>query len=298
MAAFLASSWRTTPAAALRGLTNTFSFFAPPSISLRCRSFSAAKSSSRMKTSPRTSSTGAATPFSRLGTASIVRTVCVTSSPVSPSPRVAACTSCAALVAQVDRQAVELHLGVVGDRRIVVAKAERAADARVELLGAGGAGVGLGVDREHRHGMAHRLEALEHGADHALGRRIGRDELGMRRLDRLQLLEQRVVLGVGNLRRIAHVVGARVVLELLAQRRRARGGARAAFSSQTPARRTRQLPGRTLAAAARVLARTRAARSRRCRAPRPRRAAARSPRWRAETPARAALVGPARASGD
>ena len=62
-------------------------------MSFLCRSFSAAKSSSRMKTSPRTSRTGAVTPFSRFGTAAIVRTVWVTSSPVSPSPRVAACTS-------------------------------------------------------------------------------------------------------------------------------------------------------------------------------------------------------------
>ena len=83
-----------TPAAALRGLTKVFSFFAPPSISLRCRSLSASKSSRRMKTSPRTSSTGGASrPCSRFGIGAIVRTFCVTSSPVSPSPRVAACTS-------------------------------------------------------------------------------------------------------------------------------------------------------------------------------------------------------------
>ena len=93
LAALRASSWRTTPAAALRGLTKTFSFFAPPSISFLWRSFSFSKSSRRMKTSPRTSRTRASTPLRRLGTAAIVRTVCVTSSPVSPSPRVAACTS-------------------------------------------------------------------------------------------------------------------------------------------------------------------------------------------------------------
>ena len=42
----------------------------------------------------------------------------------------------AALVAQVDREAVELHLGGIGDRRVVVGEAERLPDARVELLGA------------------------------------------------------------------------------------------------------------------------------------------------------------------
>ncbi len=54
--------------------------------------------------------------------------------------------------------------------------------------------------------MAYRHEALEHGADHALRRRVGGDELGMLGLDRLQLLEQRVVVGVGDRRRVAHVV--------------------------------------------------------------------------------------------
>ena len=72
------------PAAALRGFTKVFK---PAS---RCRSFSASKSSRRMNTSPRTSSTGASMRFSRLGIAPMVPTVCVTSSPVSPSPRVTA----------------------------------------------------------------------------------------------------------------------------------------------------------------------------------------------------------------
>ena len=113
----------------------------------------------------------------------------------------------ARFVAQVDREAVELHLGVVGDRRIVVAEAEGAAHARVELPRAAGGRVGLGLDRQHRHRVHDRHQPFEHGADDALGRRIGRHQLGVRGLERLQLLEQRVVLGVGNLGRVEHVVG-------------------------------------------------------------------------------------------
>ena len=47
-AAIAGSSWRTAPAAALRGLTKVFSFFAPAAISSRWRSLSASKSSRRM----------------------------------------------------------------------------------------------------------------------------------------------------------------------------------------------------------------------------------------------------------
>ncbi len=44
--------------------------------------------------------------------------------------------------------------------------------------------------------MAHRREAGQHATDHALRRRVGAQQFGMRGLDRLQLLEQLVVLGV------------------------------------------------------------------------------------------------------
>ena len=54
--------------------------------------------------------------------------------------------------------------------------------------------------------MAHRLQAVEDGAAHALGGRIGRAQLGVRGFQRLQLLEQAVVLGVGQLGRIQRVV--------------------------------------------------------------------------------------------
>ena len=53
----------------------------------------------------------------------------------------------------------------------------------------------------------------------------GVTQFGVRGLDRLQLLEQAVVLGVGDLRRVEHVVAVRVALQLLAQLGRARAGA-------------------------------------------------------------------------
>ncbi len=188
----------------------------------------------------------------------------------------------AVLVAQADGEAVELQLGVVGDRRVVVGEAERLADARVELLRAGGAGVGLGLDREHRHRVAHRSQAFEHRADDALRRRIGADELGVRRLDRLQLLEQRVVVGVGDLGLIEHVVRVRVMREQVAQLGRARGGIACGLAFRRRRGHASPRPRGPHDSRSRS-GRTRAARSRRCPAlPRPR-AAVRSPPLRAET---------------
>jgi len=130
----------------------------------------------------------------------------------------------AALVAQADRQAVELELGKVSQRRRVVGERERLAHAGVELLGAGRRGVGLGVDRQHRHLVAHRPQAVEHRTDHALGRRIGCQQPGLRGLDRLQFLEQLVVFGIGDLRRVERVVEMRVALQFGTQRRGAGRG--------------------------------------------------------------------------
>ena len=79
------SFWRSEPAAALRGLANGFS---PASTS---RAFSSSKRSIGKKTSPRTSTrSGTRSPLSRSGMSAMVRTFGVMSSPVRPSPRVAA----------------------------------------------------------------------------------------------------------------------------------------------------------------------------------------------------------------
>ena len=83
--------WRSDPAALLRGLANG----ALPSATRRA--LSSAKSSSRKNTSPRTSmsegSGRSSDGVSVTGMSSMVRALRVTSSPVRPSPRVAALTS-------------------------------------------------------------------------------------------------------------------------------------------------------------------------------------------------------------
>ncbi len=84
------SFWRRLPAPALRGLTNNRSPAAAAS------SFMRSKLATGRYTSPRTSMTSgtgaSARATSRLGTTAIVATLAVTSSPVRPSPRVAAWT--------------------------------------------------------------------------------------------------------------------------------------------------------------------------------------------------------------
>ena len=84
------SFWRSEPAAALRGLANTG---LPASL---IDTLSRSNASVGKNTSPRTSTSrgtgNSSVPVSRCGTASIVLTLGVTSSPVRPSPRVSART--------------------------------------------------------------------------------------------------------------------------------------------------------------------------------------------------------------
>ena len=77
------------------------------------------------------------------------------------------------------------------------------------------------VDGQHRHLVGDLVEALtlgQGGAD-ALGGAVGRGELGVPRLELLELAEQGVVLRVGDLGRAFVVVEARVALELAPQGR-------------------------------------------------------------------------------
>ena len=164
----------------------------------------------------------------------------VTSSPVSPSPRVAATASRPSLVAQADREAVELELRHVLDRRRVGGELELAPHARVELARRpADRRVGLGADRQHRHAMRDRRELA--AAALPPTRCVGESGVHQRRmlgLERLQLAEQRVVLGVADRRRV------RVVVALVVLRRSRALAARAARSRSAAA--GAGDPGRTL----------------------------------------------------
>src|SRR5215211_4469828 len=65
--------------------------------------------------------------------------------------------------------------------------------------------------------MRHLVELVERLAAHALGGRVRRAQLGMLGLDVAQLVEERVVFRVGDLRLVEDVVAVAVVLELPAQ---------------------------------------------------------------------------------
>jgi hypothetical protein len=69
----------------------------------------------------------------------------------------------------------------------------------------------------------------------ALRRRVRRDELGVRRLDRAQLVEQRVVFVVADLGVVEDVVAVAVVVQLVAQLGGARLDRRAQRSSTSSA---------------------------------------------------------------
>ena len=62
--------------------------------------------------------------------------------------------------------------------------------------------------------MAHLAEGLDGGGADALGRAVGAHVLGKARLDRRIALAQRVVVGVGDLRRVLRVVELVVVRDL------------------------------------------------------------------------------------
>jgi hypothetical protein len=84
----------------------------------------------------------------------------------------------AALVAQVDGEAIELELGRVVHGGIGSPSSSSRLHAGVEGARAGRLGVGLGADRKHRHGVAHRGESGQGLAADALRRRIGAESAG------------------------------------------------------------------------------------------------------------------------
>ena len=66
--------------------------------------------------------------------------------------------------------------------------------------------------------MPHFDETFAGLAAHALGRRIGRDELRVRRLQLQQLLHQEVEFGIADLGRVQNVIAMLVVADFFAQR--------------------------------------------------------------------------------
>ncbi len=179
------------------------------------RSFSAVKSLSDMYTSPRTSSSAGAS-STRSGIAPIVRRLCVTSSPISPLPRVAPRSSTPfryrRLIARPSilgsHHERELGIGDALARKVVA----HPLDPRAQLL------LGAHVaERQHRLEVSHLLETPHRLATHPLRRRVGRDELRVLALDRPQLVEQPVVGVVADLGVVEDVVAVGVMLELRAQ---------------------------------------------------------------------------------
>ena len=185
------------PAAALRGLANSGSpgvlALAVHALERRARQVDLAAHFDARPSGP---------PRSASGIARIVRTFAVTSSPRAAVAARRAAHQPAVLVGQRDAQAVDLHLGDVGDRRVAQAGAlPHALVERLQLVVV----VGV-VEAEHRDEVLDGLESLDRPARDALRRRIGRDEIGMLRFEPLELVQQPIELLVGDLRRVVDVV--------------------------------------------------------------------------------------------
>ena len=190
-------------------------------------------------------SAGGSEPSSLIGIDGIVRRLWVTSSPISPFPRVAPRSNSPFAVQQRDREAVDLRLDHVLELRVLDPLAGEVVahprDPCPQLLGAAGV-----CQRQHRLRMADLLELGYRLAAGPLRRRVGRDQLGMLGLDRPQLVEQLVVLVVPDLGIVEDVVTVAVVVELLAQLGRALGDVLNPRPRWPPARSAG--PGRSAAA--------------------------------------------------
>ena len=123
----------------------------------------------------------------------------------------------AAFVAQAHGQAVELELAHIRHSRVCIGQAQLFADAGVKGLGPAGFGVGFGADAEHGHAVRDLCKGVQHLPAHTLGGRIGRQQFGVGRLQRLKLAKQAVVFGIRNFGRIERVIGVRMVVQLTAQ---------------------------------------------------------------------------------
>ena len=131
----------------------------------------------------------------------------------------------AVFVTQRHRQPVDLRLGAEGDF-FVLGELEKAADAGDEIDD-----ILLGkriVERQHRHRVAHLLEAAGGRRADFQRQRLQRPQVGEARLDGRVALAQRVVLGVGYARPVLLVIAPVVLGDLNLQprvlRRRLLGG--------------------------------------------------------------------------
>jgi hypothetical protein len=138
-----------------------------------------------------------------------------------PVPASDASNQSALLIRESDAQAVNLELRYVRELR-VLREPEATADAAVELAELVLA-VGI-VEAEHRHQMRDGLEAFGGPATHALCRRVGVGQLGVCLFDRPKLAHESVELGVGDLRRVVHVVALFVMADESSQFVSALGG--------------------------------------------------------------------------
>ena len=173
-----------------------------------------------------------------------VRRLGVTSSPVMPSPRVAPRTKRAPLVAEADRQPVDLQLADVRHRRDRPGRApEAAAHAGVELAQLV---VAEGVaERQHRRRRGGPMGSRPRPARRRAGSASPRvTSSGCAASSSLSSLKRQVVLAVADGRRVEHVVAVvRVVRGSRAARRRGRRsvaviGSRSSAHSARPRPRT------------------------------------------------------------
>ncbi len=109
----------------------------------------------------------------------------------------------AVFVAQRHRQAVDLRLGAEGDL-FVLRQPQEAADAADEIDD-----VFFGeriVERQHRHRVADFGKARRRRRADPLGQALQRAQLRKARFDRAVALAQRVIVGIGNARRVVLVI--------------------------------------------------------------------------------------------
>ena len=122
----------------------------------------------------------------------------------------------AVLIGKRHAQTVDLKLAGIGDaagtERILGALEPRVKFVQIHSI----------VHGIHARHMCDRCKLLAHVAAHALGIAVGRHQVGVGRLDLLQLNEHFVKGGVRDLGRIEHVVAIGVVIELVAQLGRTR----------------------------------------------------------------------------